>query len=205
MPDLRDNTLLGILIAMTYTDALVQMGFPYQIKITRSRSIRLAIKDGILIISTPRFALHSLADIIKSKQQWIESHMTSSADAYKQADQLIAGRSIPNLKKEAKQIIVQRVDYWSHVMSVAPTKVRLSSAKTRWGSCSGKNAVSINWRLTLLDRHILDYVVIHELAHITHKNHSKQFWSLVERFCTDYTAKRKLLKRYGFVMSIGLG
>jgi hypothetical protein len=73
-------------------------------------------------------------------------------------------------------------------------KIRLSSARTRWGSCSARGTLSFTWRLIMSPPEIIDYVVIHELAHTIHHNHSPQFWGLVGSILPDYAEKRKWLK-----------
>ena len=84
-------------------------------------------------------------------------------------------------------------------MNVRYESVSITSARTRWGSCSGKNAVHYPFRLLYLPREIIEYVVVHELAHTVHKNHSKAFWGLVERYVPNWRARRKTLKEAGWL------
>lgn len=97
-------------------------------------------------------------------------------------------------KTEAKRVIGSRVDEYSERMNVKPSSVRITSAKTRWGSCSGKNGLSFSWRLIMADESVIDYVVAHELAHITEHNHSPRFWAVVEGVLPDYKQRRLKLK-----------
>lgn len=103
-------------------------------------------------------------------------------------------------KKQAKLLIPERVNYWANAMGLYPTKLSLRGQKTRWGSCSSKGEISLNWKLIAAPPEILDYVVIHELAHLKHHNHSKAFWSLVEAYCPEYQGLKKWLREnhYGF-------
>ena len=94
----------------------------------------------------------------------------------------------------AKEIIPARVAYYSRIMNVTPTAVKIGGAKTRWGSCSGKNSLNFSWRLMLTNDDAIDYVVVHELAHILEHNHSKRFWAVVENVMPDYRERRKGLK-----------
>ena len=80
-----------------------------------------------------------------------------------------------------------------HVLSVS--KIRISDYKSKWGSCSSKNKISYNWRIILADQKIIDYLIVHELAHIKFKNHSKQFWDEVGKFCSGYKEARKWLRQ----------
>jgi len=101
------------------------------------------------------------------------------------------------LQKQARLMLNQELKYWAAVMKLTPKQFRLSSAKTRWGSCSGKNAISLNWRLILTPLEVLQYVVIHELAHIAEKNHSIDFWNIVAKFDPNFKLNRKYLKTMG--------
>ncbi len=76
-------------------------------------------------------------------------------------------------------------------------KVRISSARTRWGSCSSKGTISLSWRLILLPLEAVDYVIIHELCHTVVHNHSSRFWKLVEDILPDYKDWRKWLRKNG--------
>ena len=99
------------------------------------------------------------------------------------------------LIKKAKQILPQKVEYYANIMGVTPTRITITRAKTRFGSCSGKNSVSFSCRLMLYPDAAVDYVVVHELAHIRHHDHSAAFWAEVERFMPDYRVRKKLLKK----------
>jgi len=79
-------------------------------------------------------------------------------------------------------------------MSVTPTAIRINSAKSRWGSCSVRESVNFSWKLIMADDDIIEYVVVHELAHITELNHSKRFWALVKSVLPDYTERKVRLK-----------
>lgn len=110
--------------------------------------------------------------------------------------------SIINLYKIiAKKYIKERISYFSKQMNVKPTAVRITSAKTRWGSCSGKNSVNFSWKLIMADDETIDYVIVHELAHIKQHNHSKKFWSIVESIIPDYKTKKEKLKILGEKLS----
>lgn len=78
-----------------------------------------------------------------------------------------------------------------------PASLSLSSARTRWGSCSASGAIRLNWRLVQAPPHILDYVLAHELAHLVHMNHSAAFWSETERLFPHWRTARQWLKQHG--------
>ena len=98
------------------------------------------------------------------------------------------------LRSRAQQHFAERVAHFSAQLGVKQPPIALSSARTRWGSCNPKTGIRLNWRLVHFPRHVVDYVVVHELAHLREMNHSRRFWAVVERACPDYRAAREELK-----------
>jgi predicted metal-dependent hydrolase len=82
-------------------------------------------------------------------------------------------------------------------MGVAPGRVTIRQARTRWGSCSASGALSFNWRLALAPERILRHVVVHELAHLVHRDHSRRFWAVVEAHDAETASHRAFLRRHG--------
>lgn len=99
------------------------------------------------------------------------------------------------LRERAREHFSGRLAPLAEVLGVGVPPLALSSARTRWGSCSTRSGIRLNWRLIHFPEAIIDYVVIHELAHLRHMNHSPRFWSLVEVACPDYRAARVELQR----------
>ena len=97
-------------------------------------------------------------------------------------------------RKLANQDLIERVDYFSGIMSVTPKSIKINSAKTRWGSCSAKKNLNLSWLLIMADDGVIDYIVVHELAHLIELNHSKRFWAVVEKILPDYKKRQKRLK-----------
>ncbi|HRN70957.1 MAG TPA: SprT family zinc-dependent metalloprotease [Candidatus Woesebacteria bacterium] len=114
----------------------------------------------------------------------------------------IKKRIIDWYKQQALQTVMARVEKWARIMNVTYTSIDISNAKRRWGACSYIDELTFNWRLIMAPLEAIDYVVIHELAHITEKNHSKQFWELVQKYCPDYKIKRRWLKVHGNAMEV---
>ena len=100
-------------------------------------------------------------------------------------------------RKRAAEIIEARCRYYAPVMGVSYGTVTIREQKTRWGSCSAKGNLNFNWKLVLMPPEILDYVVVHELAHRIHMNHSAAFWAEVEKILPDYRERRQWLKVNG--------
>ena len=94
----------------------------------------------------------------------------------------------------AKNVLTKKVLYFAKIMGVMPIAVKINSAKTRWGSCSAKKSLNFSWRLVMADEETIDYVVVHELAHITEMNHSDRFWRVVSGVLPDYKKLQERLK-----------
>jgi predicted metal-dependent hydrolase len=107
-------------------------------------------------------------------------------------------------KDQARLILPERTNYFAHQFGLKVRSIRITSARTRWGSCSRLNALSFTWRLVMAPLEIIDYIVVHELAHIAEKNHSRAFWSQVERMLPDYHYRRKWLKNNGRLLDLSI-
>ena len=97
-------------------------------------------------------------------------------------------------KFNAIKIIDPIFDEWTYKTQLFPNKIGYRYAKSRWGSCSYKNDISINYKLLQFEKKAIEYVVLHELCHIEHKNHSKKFWDLVHFYMNDYKSVENILK-----------
>ena len=104
-------------------------------------------------------------------------------------------------KEKAKTKITERVKIYSRITGLKFNSIKITSAKKRLGSCSYKNDLNFTWRLILAPLEILDSVVVHELAHIKEKNHSKKFWKKVEEINPEYSLHKKWLKENGYLLS----
>ncbi|MFT6352821.1 M48 family metallopeptidase [Neptuniibacter pectenicola] len=98
-------------------------------------------------------------------------------------------------KAEAERHIAARVLYWQEVMGLTSNSLIIKNYKRRWGSCSSQGDIAFNWRLIFAEPALIDYVVVHELAHLVHLNHSPKFWHLVEQYCQNWKACRAKLNR----------
>lgn len=96
-------------------------------------------------------------------------------------------------KQQAEQLILERLEFISRQTLLIPTKVTIRQYRARWGSCNNRGELSFNYLLMMLPLHIIDYVIIHELCHLVHLNHSKDFWQLVKEYCPNFKAAKKWL------------
>ena len=100
-------------------------------------------------------------------------------------------------KREAREKIEGRVRYYSDRFHLLPKGTKITGAKSRWGSCSRDNRLSFSWRIIMAPLRIIDYILVHELAHIKEKNHSRNFWAALEKILPDYRERRIWLKKNG--------
>jgi len=102
----------------------------------------------------------------------------------------------------AREIISERVDHYRRQLGLPPIEVRITGAQSRYGSCSADNRLSFSWRLIMAPYPVIDYVIIHEIAHIKHKNHSKRFWDFVESVMPDYRQRRHWLNENNHLLML---
>ncbi len=100
-------------------------------------------------------------------------------------------------RQAAASLLPDRVRAYEGIMDCNSRAVRISASRSRWGSCSADNRLAFSWRLMMAPLSVIDYVVVHELAHVREKNHSPRFWSLVGETCPDYKDRRRWLRSAG--------
>jgi predicted metal-dependent hydrolase len=106
-------------------------------------------------------------------------------------------------KFQALTVLNERVKFYAAKYGFQPGRIRITSARTRWGSCSSKGTLSFTWRLVMAPLEVIDYVVVHELVHLKVKNHSKTFWGNVAALMPDYKRHVAWLKANGRLMVLG--
>lgn len=100
------------------------------------------------------------------------------------------------LKQEAKEIFINRLQYWSEIMNIKFSVLKIRSMLSKWGVCQPhKKIITLNYKLIHFDYQIIDYVIIHELAHIVHSHHQKLFWNFVGQYCPNFHECQKILKQ----------
>lgn len=154
-------------------------------------------EDGSLMIKAPLYMnKETIERFLNQKRYWIYKQAKRMEDNRK--NQIVYSREQESvLRQQARIKLTERTDYYKKILGVEYKRIRIADQKTRWGSCSSTGTISYNWHLVLLPDAILDYVVVHELCHLQHMNHSKDFWDLVECILPDYRSRRKWLKENG--------
>ena len=178
-----------------------QSGFPdppdYQLIRTNRKSIAIQIsRDGSVVVRAPlRCPVRKIEEFLRQKQGWIRQQQQK---LYAQTRLLERQELTPGEREEkiqeARKIFPGKVAFYAEKMGVTYGRITIREQKTRWGSCSSLGNLNFHWKLVLMPPAILDYVVVHELAHITVKNHSRAFYRLVEQYLPDWRERRELLK-----------
>lgn len=161
----------------------------------RGKTLSLHIDETLqVVVRAPRWVPKAEVDrFVLTHESWIQKATERQRRRNEQEAQLTEKR-ITELKALAKAELPRRTAYFAKIMGVTPKSVKITSAKKRFGSCSGQNGICYSWRLMLYPKEAVDYVVVHELAHIRQKNHSPAFYREIEKILPDYKARAKLLK-----------
>ncbi len=167
---------------------------------TKRRSLALHIKpDGQLVVRAPRFVAEPrIHRFVRQHGPWIEKTRLRMLEKQKLAEewrsQFPEGDS--HYKAQALPRFTERCEFYAPAMGVAYKKIGLSNASTRWGSCSPRGNLRFSWRLVMAPPEVLDYVVVHELAHLRELNHSKRFWALVKAAAPHFLEAKKWLRQH---------
>lgn len=171
------------------------MNMEITVKYSKRKTLALEItRNAEIIVRAPmKTSRKRIDEFVKSHGEWLNLHL-ERRKRIMEAHPEPTEAEIRELKKSAKELIPPRVEKYSKIMGLIPEHVSINSAKTRFGSCSSKNRLNFSCRLMQYDDRAIDYVIVHELAHIRHHNHSKDFWALVEKYMPDYKERKRLLK-----------
>ena len=132
--------------------------------------LKVKLSDGILIINTPT---KDPVVLKKLMERWY--------------------------RKEAEKVILKRIEYYKTKFRIEPAKIKIKEQKRRWGSCSSRSSIYFNWRIIMAPPLVIDYVIVHEMSHLIHRNHSSKFWKQVESILPDYKVRKKWLRDHGVI------
>ena len=166
----------------------------YDIVYSSRRTLSLCIKDGKLVVRAPYGATRDKIDeALSSHEEWIKENLERQNNKRERFERL-SDKDIEQLKALAREILPRKVAYFAERMGVRYGRITITSAKTRFGSCSSDGDLSFSYRLLMYPNEAIDYVVVHELAHIKEMNHSPRFYAVIEEQLPDYKERKKLLK-----------
>lgn len=197
------------------------------------RYARLEIKpDGRVVVTAPEG--FDVEAFLKKHERWLRNRLAELEEVRKEAGRgfPLLGKfyelkldNVGTLELEGERLVLPKererarsalkgllrdklspkIAFYSVLMGVSPGKIYIRNQRTKWASCSGRGNLSFNLRLVALPEDLIDYVVIHELAHLRHLNHSREFWALVGRFYPDYERARRKLRRWWGIIEVNEG
>lgn len=171
-------------------------------KIIRSKrkTIPLEIKDGDILVRAPlRVPNYEIQNFIVKNQKWIDKHLQKAKEQEEKYKDLVpySKEEIEGYKRQAQKVIPERVKHFASIMGVEYGRISIRTQRTLWGSCTSKGNLSFNCLLMLTPPEAIDSIVVHELCHLRHMNHSKKFYDEVLKYCPEYYKWNKWLKEHG--------
>lgn len=172
--------------------------FSYEIIYSSRKTLAIQITpDGKVKVRAPKHTPASVIEhLLTEKESWILKHTKSSVHSTPHPQPLTA-RERDRYREIARAIFAQKVSYYAAIMNVTYNRISIREQKTRWGSCSSLGNLNFNWRLIFAPEEVVDYVVVHELAHRIEMNHSKAFYHIIESVLPDYKRSQKWLRDNG--------
>ena len=177
----------------------------------KNLTIRIDPEKGV-IVKNPNYSISKVKEIVSQKAKWIVEktilikERKSIQTLFEEEGKILyLGEKIAlhvktNLdifyKEQTSRLVEKIVEEQSFIMGVKPMSIKFRKAKKRWGSCSYKNELSFNISLSQLPLECITYIVIHELSHIEHKHHKRDFWRCVEEYMPEYKTCEKKLKEF---------
>ena len=168
----------------------------YQLIRSRRKTVSLQINDNCeVVVRAPIGMPQAEIDrMVERHADWIARHMPAARERRAQAQRLTP-ELFAKLTEQARRELPPRVAHYAALMGVEPTGLKITTARKRFGSCSGRNSLCFSCLLMLYPPEVIDCVVVHELAHIRHHDHSAAFYAFIERFMPDYREREKRLQQ----------
>ena len=165
-----------------------------EISYSKRKSISIKVKNGDLLVCAPIGTNNTdISKILEKHREWIKKAVEREK-ASREKFESLSETQIKELKREARKYLTALCEYYSSLTGLRYNKISITSAKTRFGSCSSSKNISFSYRIMLYPESAREYVVLHEIAHLKEMNHSKAFYSIIESYMPDYKERRKLLK-----------
>ena len=170
----------------------------YELIRSGRKSLTIQVKtDGSVVVRAPlRLAKYRIERFVTEHEDWIRTQQ-KKVEKYREQVHVITEEERRDGILRAKKIFSERTAYFAKRMGVTYNRITIREQKTRWGSCSSVGNLNYNWKLVLMPPGVLDYVVVHELAHRREMNHSAAFWKVVATWMPDYKKYRKWLRDNG--------
>lgn len=165
---------------------------------TRARRVVISIRPfkGVRVSVPARTSIERALEFVYLKKVWIQKHLASVSQRENEIQ--IAKKLCASIDLTlAKRVLIDRLCYLAQKRGFTYNKISIRNQKTRWGSCSRENNISLNVKLILLPEDLRDYVIMHELVHTNIHDHSKRFWAELDKYVGSGKAKAKMLRRNG--------
>lgn len=162
----------------------------------RARYVRLRVQPGGAVVLTVPFgmAIAKAEEFVRERAEWLTNAIRRMA----QLKQLpVSGRrDYLKHKEAARELVHERLVYWNAFYAFSYKRIAIKNTRRTWGSCSHRGNLNFSYKLLFVPRELADYVVVHELCHLKHRNHGAAFWREVGRALPNYEMLRAELKRY---------
>ncbi len=158
--------------------------------------MRLTVRPGgVVVVTAPRtMLLGEIERFVASKHLWLARSVARMREM--RVLPVSGRRGYVRHKEEARAFVQERLAYWNQVYGFSYNRVAIKNTRRLWGSCSRKGNLNFSYTLLFLPRELADYVIVHELCHLKEHNHSRRFWTLVEKMLPDFRVRRTELRRY---------
>jgi len=167
---------------------------------SRRKTVSVQIKCGEVIVRAPlRMKTSDITSFLCDKKEWIEKHLNLSLEKQNEIKDAVpfTSEELKDLSEKTLKTVSERVEHYSKIIGVDYSRICVRRQRTRWGSCSSKGNLNFNCLLALLPSDVIDSIVVHELCHRIHMNHSKDFYREVKKVFPNYEKWNKWLKENG--------
>ena len=166
-------------------------------KSKRAKRVRLAVYcDGSVVVTSPFGIQQSVVDkFVADKKQWIMDKINFFKSVDSKAIRTFSHNDYLKYKDKALELVKGRFEFYNKIYHFSFNKIYIKNQKTRWGSCSKKSNLNLNYKILFLPKDLQDYIIVHEICHLKEFNHSHKFWSLVGQALPNYLEIKKELRK----------
>ena len=164
----------------------------------RAKRMRLAVYcDGGVVVTSPFGIEQSIIEkFISEKKQWVLEKMSFFKSVDSKVIRTFSHKDYIENKDKALALVNERVRFYNKEYGFSFNKIFIKNQKTRWGSCSCKQNLNLNYKIVFLPQKHQDYIIVHEMCHLKEFNHSRKFWVLVEKALPNYLDIKKELRNH---------
>lgn len=163
----------------------------------RTLAVQITAAGQVRVRAPRRTSRASIDRFLIEKEAWVLKYLTRAFEHASPPPPPLPESERRRYMELAREIFTRKAAYYASVMKVTYGRISIREQKTRWGSCSSKGNLNFNWRLIFAPEEVLDYIVVHELAHRREMNHSQAFYDIVESVLPEYKKEQKWLREHG--------